>query len=153
MARLPDRPETAAERSNSFILSIDAKWMTALRDGSLTCLIRKRLPYGNDVEEAYFHAKSPISSLFGRARVISIQKISVLSAIACKNELQMSEGDIKDYTKGLSEISIMHFKCFESIAEPVSMKILQEALEYFAPQSFSFISRAALPQINYLCRF
>lgn len=153
MALLSVRPETADERSRSFILSIDAKWVPSLVDGSLTCLIRKRLPFGSDVAEAYFHAKSPMSALFGRAKVISITRVSIATAVARRKELQISEFDIKSYVKGLSEIGLMQFSQFEETANPVSIRLMRDELEYFPPQSFAFISQAALPKLIDLCGF
>lgn len=153
MALLSVRPETAADRSRSFILPIDAKWVPSLVDGSLTCLIRKRLPFGSDVADAYFHAKSPVSALFGRAKVVSIARVPIATAVARKKELHMSEVDIKSYTKGLSEIGLMQFTQFEETANPVSMQVMRDELDYFPPQSFAFISQSALPQLIDLCGF
>lgn len=153
MAILSVRPETAADRSRSFILSIDAKWVPSLGDGSLTCLIRKRLPFGSDVAEVYFHAKSPVSSLFGRARVVGIEKVSVAAVVARARDLQMSEVEIRTYTKGFSEIGLMQFSQFEATEKPVPMQAMRTDLDYFPPQSFAFISRTALPQVIELCGF
>ena len=153
MPQVSVRPEGAFDRSSSFILSIDAKWMPALCDGSLTCLIRKRLPFAGEVSEVYFHAKSPVSSIFGRAKVVGIEKIPVASAVARNGELQMNEKEIKAYTKGLSEIGFMKFCHFEATSDPVGMQNLREMVGYYPPQSFAFISRAALPLINDLCGF
>jgi predicted transcriptional regulator len=147
------RPETAADRSRAFIMAINAKWVPSLSDGSLTYLIRKRLPYRDDVEEAYFHAKSPVSALFGRAKVVGIEKVSIATAIGRKKDLHMSELEIRSYTRGLSEIGLMQLSLFEATVNPVSTQVIREDFNYFPPQSFAFISRTTLPQIIDLCGF
>jgi predicted transcriptional regulator len=153
MSLVSIRPETLDERSRSFILSIDAKWMNLMRNGDLRCVIRKRLPLANEVSSVYFHAKSPASSIFGRAQVSGIYKVAIVDIVARKNDLRMTELEILDYTRGLSQIGIMEFRNFESTCGPVEMESFRNMLDYHPPQSFAFISRSALPVINNLCGF
>ena len=127
--------------------------MDCLRNDSLTCVIRKRLPFRDKVEAVYFHAKSPASSLFGRAKVTGIENVPVADAAARKTDLRMTELEIMAYTKGLSQIGIMEFRQFEPTRDLVEMQSLRDTLDYFPPQSFSFISRRSLPIINDLCGF
>jgi hypothetical protein len=65
----------------------------------------------------------------------------------------MTKGDILSYVGNAPTIGLFKFDNIEVAPKPATLAELTEVLEYFAPQSFSFVSRRALPIVDKVCGF
>jgi predicted transcriptional regulator len=147
------RPEVPENRSNAVILSIDSKWLDSLQFGSLRWIIRKRLPFATKLKLVYFHAKSPVSGIIGRAKILFIERVSSSYLLRNANKLEISAKEILAYLGDAPEVGLMQFEKMETAKDTVGLHKLRERLDYFPPQSFAFISRSALPMIDEMSGF
>jgi predicted transcriptional regulator len=153
MHQIPVRPTDVDDRSNAIILSFGAKWAEPTQTGSLKWVIRKRVPLGIEPEFVYLHVNAPVSAIVSRGRVGSIEQVSSAYAVEHSQSLQMAKSDIRSYIGDAPTIGLFRFDQIELARKPAKLAELRQMLEYFPPQSFSFISRKALPIIDRLCGF
>jgi predicted transcriptional regulator len=147
------RPADPDDRSNAIILSFGANWAAPIRTGSLTWVIRKRVPLAVKPEFVYFHVNAPVSVIIARGRVRAIEQVSSAFAVEHSQDLQMAESDVRSYVGDTSTIGLFRFDQIELASKAATLAHLREELEYFPPQSFSFVSRQALPIIDKVCGF
>ena len=153
MHQIPVRPADANDRSNAIILSFGAKWAAPIRTGSLTWVIRKRVPLAIKPDFVYFHVNAPVSVIIARGTVGTIEQVSSAFAVEHSQNLQMSKSDIRSYVGDASTIGLFRFDQIVLASKAATLGDLREDLEYVPPQSFSFISRQALPIIDKVCGF
>lgn len=153
MYQIPVRPADADDRSNAIILSFGAKWAAPIRTGSLKWVIRKRVPLAIKPEFVYFHVNAPVSVIIAKGRVGTIEQVSSAFAVEHSQDLQMAKSDIRNYVGDASTIGLFRFEQIELASKAATLADLREGLEYFPPQSFSFVSRQALPIIDKVCGF
>jgi len=153
MNQIPVRPTDADDRSNAIILSFGAKWAGPIKTGSLKWVIRKRVPLAMGPEFVYFHVNAPISAIIARGRVRKIEQVSPAFVVEHSQNLQMSKNDILSYAGDASTIGLFRFDQIELASRAATLADLRQELEYFPPQSFSFVSRQALPIIDKVCGF
>lgn len=153
MHQIPVRPVDAGDRSNAIILSFGAKWAAPIRTCSLKWVIRKRVPAAINPDFVYFHVNAPVSAIIARGRVETIDQVPSAFAVEQSQNLQMAKSDIRAYVGDASTIGFFRFDQIELASKTASLADLREELIYFPPQSFSFISRQALPIIDRVCGF
>lgn len=153
MDQIPVRPASPDDRSNAVILSFGEKWADPIKRRATTWVIRKRVPLVTKPEFVYFHVNAPVSAIIARGRVGTIERVSANFAAEHHQCLEMTKSDILAYVGNAPTIGLFKFDRIEIAPKPATILELTELLEYFAPQSFSFISRAALPIIDKACGF
>jgi predicted transcriptional regulator len=153
MDQIPVRPASPDDRSNAIILSFGPKWADPIKRGAMTWVIRKRVPLVTKPEFVYFHVNAPVSAIIARGRVSTIERVSANFAAEHHQYLEMTKSDILSYVGSDPTIGLFKFDRIEIAPKAAKMPELAEVLEYFAPQSFSFVSRAALPIIDKVCGF
>ncbi|MET1755524.1 hypothetical protein ABVV53_08635 [Novosphingobium sp. RD2P27] len=153
MDQIPVRPANADDRSNAVILSFGAKWADPIKRGATTWVIRKRVPLVTKPEFVYFHVNAPVSAIIARGRVGTIERVSANFAAEHHQYLEMTKSDILSYVGDSPTIGLLKFESVEIAPKVATMSELIKMLEYFAPQSFSFVSRKALPIIDKACGF
>jgi len=147
------RPGSLDDRSEAIILSIDSKWSVPLLSGSLQCVIRKRLPISSYPRFVYFHAKSPLSAIIGRAEIVEIRRAPLAFLLHSQVALQIDAERIESYVGNSTEAGWLKFRAMEATKRTVGLARLRSELEYFPPQSFAFVSRKSLPIIDEMCGF
>lgn len=153
MHQIPVRPTDADDRSSAIILSFGAKWAAPIKTGSLKWVIRKRVPLAIKPEFVYFHVNAPVSVIIAKARVGTIEQVSSAFAVEYSQDLQMAKSDIRSYVGDASTIGLFRFDQINLASKAATLAELREVLEYFPPQSFSFVSKMAQPIIDRVCGF
>lgn len=153
MDQIPVRPANPNDRSNAVILSFGAKWADPIKSCATTWVIRKRVPLVTKPEFVYFHVNAPVSAIIARGRVGTIERVSATFAAEHHQYLGMTKSDILSYVGNAPTIGLFKFESIEIAPKAATISELTEMLEYFAPQSFSFVSREALPIIDKACGF
>jgi predicted transcriptional regulator len=154
MSQVPVRPFDADDRSNAIILSLGAKWAEPIRTCSLKWIIRKRVPLAiSKPEFVYFHVNYPVSEIIGRGRVGSIEHVSLAFAEEHSEDLQMDRKQIRSYVGEAGSIGLFRLKQIQLARKSATLSGMREMLEYYPPQSFSFVSKKALPIIDRMCGF
>lgn len=153
MDQIPVRPANPDDRSNAVILSFGAKWADPIKRGATTWVIRKRVPLVTKPEFVYFHVNAPVSAIIARGRVGTIERVPAAFAAEHHEDLDMTKSDVLSYVGNVPTIGLFRFDKIQVAPKAATLAELSEVLEYFAPQSFSFVSRAALPIIDKACGF
>jgi predicted transcriptional regulator len=153
MNQIPVRPASPDDRSDAIILSFGAKWADQIKRGAISWVIRKRVPLVTKPDFVYFHVNSPVSAILARGSVASIESVSAAFAAENHQHIEMTKSDILSYVGNSPTIGLFKFDRIEIAPKAATITDLTEVLEYFAPQSFSFVSREALPIINKACGF
>ena len=153
MDQIPVRPANPDDRSNAVILSFGAKWANPIKRGAITWVIRKRVPLVTKPEFVYFHVNAPVSAIIARGKVGTIERVSATFAAEHHQYLEMTKGDILSYVGNCPTIGLLRFESIDIAPKAATITELTQTLEYFAPQSFSFVSREALPIIDKACGF
>lgn len=153
MDQIPVRPANPDDRSNAVILSFGAKWADPIKRGAITWVIRKRVPLVTKPEFVYFHVNAPVSAIIARGKVGTIERVSATFAAEHHQYLEMTKDDILSYVGNSPTIGLFKFENIEIAHKAATISELTQTLEYFAPQSFSFVSREALPIIDKACGF
>ncbi len=151
------RPQAAAvnasDRSDAIIVSFDSRWYDVIVSGTLSAVIRKRVPTSATPAWLYFHLNSPKSALCARARIETIEVATRAEVHAMHDALALSQTEIDSYCAGRQEIGLYKISGIELAKPPASLASLKRELEYAPPQSFLFLSLAAKNLINKACGF
>jgi predicted transcriptional regulator len=153
MHQIPVRPADVDDRSNAMILSFGAKWAAPIKTGSLKWLIRKRVPLAIKPDTVYFHVNAPVSVIIAKGRVKIVEQASTAFVLEHSQDLQMAKAEILEYVGDAPMIGLFRFDYIELASKAATLADFRAELEYFPPQSFSYVSRKALPIIDRLCGF
>ncbi len=147
------KARTKDDRSDGVVVSFGAHWHGKLLDAAFSRIIRKRVPISNHPRWLYFYIKSPISKICGRAKIISIKKLTKEDVTASPERIGLSVTEILHYMG--EEISIGCYDiCDIQIAQyGVSAYDSKIELRYSPPQSFFFLSIEGKLELDRVCRF
>ena len=143
MTRLiPAAARDVEERSDSIVISFAPKWYEPLVERRFSMVIRKRVPKSTEYRWMYMHMNAPLGMLCARARIRSVDTITVEDACRLSSALALSEQEIRSYVGPAREV----VGCFglgevEMFKQNLKTGTLRERLIYHPPQAFFVMSR------------
>ena len=149
-------PATAVQsedRSDAVVVSFDSRWYDALRTGSLSMVIRKKVPMSEQPHWLYFHVNSPKSAICARTRILAVEHLPTQAVHAFVNELSLTSEEIDRYCGHLKEVGVYRLSDIELAAPEASLAELRRRLHYSPPQNFMFLSIQAKGIVDQACAF
>ena len=143
----------ANSRSNSIVVSFNSNWYDGIKESRLTGVIRKRAPTTFTPTWIYFHINSPKSAVCAKSEILSIESIEPTKAFELKHELDMSEGEIRDYLGGSRSVFLYRIGPIYYPDTEGYLHELRRHMIYHPPQSFFALSVDGKLLLDQLCGF
>ena len=137
------------DNSGSVVFAFADKWKDPLVAGEVKVFFRKRGPT-KAPKYVYAYVSLPTSSIIGRARVLSLEKLSVGEALLLSEKGKISREELGGYARGSYELCVIRIGSFQQAKTPIGLAQLKTDFACLPPQNFFFLSKkgkAALDEI------
>lgn len=130
-------------------VAFDARSLPLLKDGSLTCFIRRKIPKHNPLV-IYIYVNSPVSGIIGKAAVKSLENMKLHDAIDMASELRMTRQDIVKYIGDREFVGLMRLRSICLFTNLVTTDCLQDIVVFHPPQNFSWLNSSVIDAIEHI---
>jgi len=133
---------TQKKASNaSVVYSFEGRWKDAILHGEVRVFFRKRRPTRLPAR-VFFYIGAPVKSVIGFADVEGISSVSLVEAIAIRDQGAISESELKRYIGQDGQVNAIRIGIPTILTEPLQLSDLKERFSFNPPQSFSIVSDA-----------
>lgn len=151
--RIPAKAISAEDQSDAVVVSFGAEWRGKLATQTFNIVIRKRVPSSSNFKWIYFHINSPVGAICARAPIRRIAYITRKAAVGAAKRIGLSAAEITSYIGSAPEIGAYEIGQVQCPIKPITTGDLASHLNYFPPQSFMIVSKAAKLIIDRLAGF
>lgn len=124
------------DESEAIVVSFDARWLEAIRSKRFSRVLRKRVPQSFCPQWMYIYVYSPTSLIVARASIANISSVSLVEALAHKQELCLSETEIERYFAGAKAVGLYKLGLVELARTHLTLTWLRQHMIFHPPQSF-----------------
>ena len=151
--QIPAKAITADEQSDALVVSFGAEWLSHLAAKDFSVVIRKRVPVSQNFKWLYFHVNSPVGAICARAPINKIFSIAIKDAVALAPKINLSASDIAIYVGTMKKIGGYELGQIQFPRKPITTADMSTRLNYYPPQSFFIVSKAAKFIIDQMAGF
>ena len=151
--QIPAKAITADEQSDGLVVSFGAEWKSHLAANDFSVVIRKRVPVSPNFKWLYFHINSPVGAICARAPIKRIFSITIKDALALAPKINLSASEIAIYIGNMKKIGGYELGRIQIPRKPITTADMSNRLNYYPPQSFFIISKAAKIIIDQMAGF
>ena len=140
-------------RSNAIVVSFNFDWYDALTKGTISAILRKRIPVSVKPEWLYLHINRPKSAICGRADVRDVRHINLDTAVRYTKQIGLSKSEIITYFGSAQEVGIYWIGDITLSETELPISKLKDHFIYNPPQSFFILSKDGLSLLDSLSGF
>jgi predicted transcriptional regulator len=136
------------ETSDAIVVSFGRQWLKKIKEKEVSLVLRRRAPVKIEPRLMYMHFNYPYGAICARAKIDSLEKISLNTALENAEQLSLTKEEISQYFGALDDIYCYKVSDIVFSERPITSSDFNLRLKYHPPQSFIVLSIKATMILN-----
>lgn len=136
------------ETSDAIVVSFGREWLKKIKEKEVSLVLRRRAPVKIEPRLMYMHFNYPYGAICARAKIESLEKISLNTALENAEQLSLTKEEISQYFGVLDDIYCYKVSDIVFSKKPITTSEFNLRLKYHPPQSFIVLSIKATMVLN-----
>lgn len=136
------------ETSDAILVSFGCEWLKKIKEKEVSLVIRRRAPVKIEPRLMYMHFNYPCGAICARAKIESLEKISLNTALENVEQLSLTKEEVSKYFGVLDDIYCYKISDIVFSEKPITTSEFNSRLRYHPPQSFIVLSIEATMVLN-----
>lgn len=136
------------ETSDAIVVSFGRQWLKKIKEKEVSLVLRRRAPVKIEPRLMYMHFNYPYGAICVRAKIDSLEKISLNTALENAEQLSLTKEEISQYFGALDDICCYKVSDIVFSEKPITSSDFNLRLKYHPPQSFIVLSIKATMILN-----
>ncbi|TWD49051.1 hypothetical protein [Pseudomonas sp. SJZ131] len=136
------------ETSDAIVVSFGRQWLKKIKEKEVSLVLRRRAPVKIEPRLMYMHFNYPYGAICARAKIDSLEKISLNTALENAEQLSLTKEEISQYFGALDDMYCYKVSDIVFSEKPITSSDFNLRLKYHPPQSFIVLSIKATMILN-----
>ncbi len=144
---------TNNEDIGGVICSFAPHWQTAVHDGSVRVVFRKKKLVTTSPEWLYVYMASPVTAITAKLSIVSLESMAVSEALKLAEKGSIAVDELRKYAGKADELFVIHVGVVQVAKTPIEMSVLSSKYGFFPSPNFIRLSKSGASTIDRLANF